>query len=99
MKTLITLIVSLFLGLAVMAVPAQAQVDPCADPAVANSEICRAVDSEDKLFGTNSIWSRILNALTFVIGAVAVLMIIVGSLKYALSAGDQSAITGAKNTI
>ena len=42
---------------------------------------------------------NIVNILLFVIGAVAVVMIIIGGFKYVVSNGDQSAVTGAKNTI
>lgn len=41
----------------------------------------------------------VINVLLFLIGAVAVIMIIIGGLKYVLSGGDQSAVTSAKNTI
>ncbi len=41
----------------------------------------------------------VANVFVFVIGAVSVIMIIVGGIRYAVSAGDQSAVTGAKNTI
>ena len=39
------------------------------------------------------------NLLIFLVGAVAVLMLIIGAIKYAASQGDQNALTGAKNTI
>jgi hypothetical protein len=39
------------------------------------------------------------DVLLFVTSAIAVLMIIVGGLRYTTSAGDQAAMTGAKNTI
>ena len=42
---------------------------------------------------------KIINALLFILGVLAVVMIIVGGLKYILSDGDSSKITGAKNTI
>ncbi len=42
---------------------------------------------------------NVINILLFVIGAVAVIMIIIGGIRYTTSAGDQSAVTGAKNTI
>lgn len=61
------------------------------------SEICKERDT--KLFGPNSIWTKIINVLIFIIGAVAVIMIIIGGLRYVLSNGDQSSITSAKNTI
>lgn len=42
---------------------------------------------------------NIVNILLFVIGAVSVIVIIVGGIRYVTSAGDSSGITGAKNTI
>lgn len=41
----------------------------------------------------------IINILLFLIGAIAVIMIIIGGIRYVVSAGDQGQITGAKNTI
>ncbi len=51
--------------------------------------------------GTNlpAIIKTIVNILLFVIGAVAVIMIVVGGIKYVTSNGDSSAVTNAKNTI
>lgn len=61
-----------------------------------DSELCK---DEQKLFGPNSLWTNILNVFIFIIGAVAVIMIVIGGLRYTLSGGDQSAVTNAKNTI
>lgn len=63
-----------------------------------DSSICKAQQGGG-LFGPNSIWNNILNTFTFVIGALAVLMIVIGAMRYALSAGDQAQVTSAKNTI
>ncbi len=41
----------------------------------------------------------VVNVLLFVLGAIAVIMIIIGGIRYTTSNGDSSAITGAKNTI
>lgn len=41
----------------------------------------------------------VVNILLFVLGAIAVIMIVIGGIRYALSGGDSSAITAAKNTI
>lgn len=41
----------------------------------------------------------IVNVLLFILGAIAVIMIIIGGIRYATSNGDSSQITGAKNTI
>ncbi|MGH7196931.1 MAG: pilin [Candidatus Saccharimonadales bacterium] len=98
MKKIIIAIVTVFsLGL-LLATPANAQVDvfkPCANNS--DSAICQA--RKDKLFGPGSIWNNILNAFTFLIGAVSVVMIIIGGFRYAVSGGDQAQVTSAKNTI
>lgn len=41
----------------------------------------------------------VINMLLFIIGAVSVIMIILGGLRYVLSNGDSSQVTSAKNTI
>lgn len=41
----------------------------------------------------------IINILLFVIGLIAVLMIIIGGLRYVLSGGDSNSTNAAKNTI
>lgn len=63
----------------------------------ADSPLCEGRNED--LFGPNSIWSKIINAFIFVIGAVAVIMIIVGGFRYVLSGGDSGSVNSAKNTI
>jgi hypothetical protein len=41
----------------------------------------------------------IVNILLYILGAIAVIMIVIGGIRYATSNGDSSAITSAKNTI
>lgn len=41
----------------------------------------------------------IVKVLLYIIGAVSVIMIIIGGIKYTVSNGDSSAVTSAKNTI
>jgi hypothetical protein len=74
-------------------------INPCSDPDLANTELCQAAAGDNKLFGPQSIWNNILNTLTFLVGAIAVLMIIIGAIRYAVSGGEQAQITSAKNTI
>lgn len=47
----------------------------------------------------NDIFKTVANILLFIVGAVAVIMLIIGGLRYVTSNGDQNAVTGAKNTI
>jgi hypothetical protein len=44
-------------------------------------------------------FKNIVNILIFIVGAISVIMIIVGGIRYVVSNGDQAAVTGAKNTI
>lgn len=43
--------------------------------------------------------TRIINLLSVVIGIIAVVMIIIGGLKYIMSSGDSNSINSAKNTV
>jgi hypothetical protein len=51
------------------------------------------------LFGDNSIFKNITNAALFLIGAISVLMLIYGGVRYTISGGDTANVTAAKNTI
>ena len=53
----------------------------------------------DSLFGDTGIITTITNVLLFVAGGLAVIMIIIGGLRYVTSAGNASSVTAAKNTI
>lgn len=46
-----------------------------------------------------SILKTIVTTLSFIVGAISVIMIVIGGLRYVLSAGDSNAVNGAKNTI
>ncbi|HSW81723.1 MAG TPA: pilin [Candidatus Saccharimonas sp.] len=47
----------------------------------------------------NSVIGVIANTLTFVTGAIAVVMIVVGGIRYVTSGGEEKSIKAAKNTI
>ncbi len=59
----------------------------------------RGVGQPIDLFGASGTFSTITNVLLFIIGAIAVIMIIIGGMRYVLSGGDSNQITAAKNTI
>jgi hypothetical protein len=42
---------------------------------------------------------RIINIFSIVVGAVSVVMIIIGGFRYIISGGDSTGVSGAKNTI
>lgn len=41
----------------------------------------------------------VVNALLFILGAIAVIMIVIGGIRYTTSNGEAASITSAKNTI
>ncbi len=101
-----TLIVSTMMMLGLVAVPAlTAPAAYAADPVPANNKTsaCNGVTQIGGGGCNNSQFNNfikdIINILLFLIGAIAVIMIIIGGLRYVTSGGDQGAITGAKNTI
>lgn len=51
------------------------------------------------LFDQGGIFTTIVNVLLFVIGAISVIMLIIGGIRYTISGGDQTNVTAAKNTI
>jgi hypothetical protein len=51
------------------------------------------------LFGADGIFTLIINTALFVIGALSVLMLIYGGIRYTISMGDAKNVEAAKNTI
>lgn len=96
-RTLLPSILVASLSLAVMAAPLvsaefQGGVQGGADSA-------RGDDQTSELFGTTGIFRTITNVLLFILGAISVIMIIIGGLRYVISGGNSTAVTAAKNTI
>ena len=80
---------------------------PFAQPASADFEqgitdgagAAQGKDQSTDLFGTEGIFRTITNVLLFLIGAISVIMLIIGGIRYTVSGGDSTAVTSAKNTI
>ena len=51
------------------------------------------------LFGANGIFTTVANTLLYIVGALSVVMIIYGGLRYVISGGNSNSVTAAKNTI
>lgn len=63
------------------------------------ADCAKPTGAASQLFGDGSIFNTITNVMLFLIGAVSVIMLILGGIRYVVSGGDQAAVTGAKNTI
>ncbi len=60
----------------------------------AASDVCASKGEK-----VNGFVKNLVNTLLYIIGALAVVMIIVGAIRYTASAGNSSQTTAAKNTI
>jgi len=59
----------------------------------------RGVDQAVTLFGASGVFTTISNVMLFVVGAVSVVMMIYGGLRYVISGGNTANVAAAKNTI
>ena len=59
----------------------------------------RGADQVGDLFGSTGVITTVTNVMLFVVGAISVIMVIVGGLRYVVSGGNTANITAAKNTI
>lgn len=70
----------------------------CEGAQLADVEVdCTDKKLSDDQFG--SVIKLVVNILSVIVGAVSVIMIIVGGFRYVISNGDSNALSGAKNTI
>lgn len=94
------LVLSLGAATPVLAVEAATGCDVVTTGGIAHGAECaKPTNAPAQLFGPNSIFVTITNIMLFIIGAIAVIMLIIGGIRYVVSAGDQNAVTSAKNTI
>lgn len=103
--SLVTLVaVALFSLLALpILLPAEASAANCSLNNMSiqsGAECARGTGQPSTLFGgEGSIFTRVTNILLFIVGAIAVIMLIFGGIRYIVSGGDQTQVTAAKNTI
>lgn len=70
------------------------------NPSVSTGAECaRGNGQPAQLVGDGGVFNRITSILLFIVGAVAVVMLIFGGIRYVVSGGDQANVTAAKNTI
>jgi hypothetical protein len=95
------LVLALGFGSLALATPALAGNNCATDTlTIENGAQCAKADSaKDNLFAPNGVFSIVANTLIFLVGAVAVIYLIIGGLRYVISNGDSKAVEGAKNTI
>jgi hypothetical protein len=103
----ILIVMAALLSFSVGSLSMSAYAQDCSNPATTSAQIqCGVNDAAnkgDKPAGSGAQLSatvkKIINVLSVIGGALAVIMIIVGGVRYVVSAGNDSNVTGAKNTI
>ena len=56
-------------------------------------------DMPEDIDGDEGVFKVVVNVLLFIVGAISVIMLIFGGIRYTTSGGDQGSVTSAKNTV
>lgn len=102
LRTSLLLMPALVMGLSFVT-PAVAHAADCSTDnlsAASGADCAQGNNTPTNLFnGDDSIFKRVVNIMLFIVGAVAVIMLIFGGVRYVTSGGAQDQVTAAKNTI
>lgn len=90
---------ALALSYAQVAGAASCDVNSTTNIAATGAACAQPAGTADNLFAVNGIFQQISNTLIFLVGAIAVIMLIIGGLRYVTSNGEAASIKGAKDTI
>lgn len=63
------------------------------------AEAARCDNCPANLFGNDGVFKTITNTILYIVGIIAVIMLIIGGIRYVLSGGDSKKVTDAKNTV
>ena len=92
-------IIAVIIAVGLVAVPATIDAyAACSTPAACIQDGVKGTGSGGST-DINKLLGTVVNIILFVLGAAAVIMIVIGGFRYVVSQGDSSAIKGAKDTI
>lgn len=63
------------------------------------AEAARCDGCPENLFGDTGVFKQVTNTILYIVGIIAVVMLIIGGIKYVISGGDAKKVTDAKNTV
>ena len=63
------------------------------------AEAARCDGCPSELFGDTGVFKQVTNTILYIVGIIAVIMLIIGGIKYVVSGGDSKKVTDAKNTV
>lgn len=79
--------------------PGQGCGDFFANPLQTGLNCSKPLGVPTDLFQNGNLFTRIANLLVFLVGAISVIMIIIGGLRYVVSMGNPKSVTAARDTI
>jgi hypothetical protein len=71
----------------------------CGDKQNANSAVCNAPSGGDPLTGTHGLLIKITDIIAFIAGAAAVIVLIIGGIKFVTSSGDANSVASARSAV
>lgn len=77
---------------------ATAQFNEICDDTTSDASICNA-GSDDPVTGESGVLRKVLLMISYVAGVAAVIMVLLGGLKFITANGDPNSITSARNTV
>ncbi|MBQ3296836.1 hypothetical protein IJH01_01755 [Candidatus Saccharibacteria bacterium] len=99
MKKMLRLIIPvLVMGVAMVGVICGAM-DVSAITLQEGAEAARCDGCPENLFGDTGVFKQITNTILYIVGIIAVIVLIIGGIKYLISGGDSKKVTDAKNTV
>ncbi len=63
------------------------------------AEAARCDGCPAELFGDTGVFKQVTNTILYIVGIIAVIMLIIGGIRYVISGGDSKKVTDAKNTV
>lgn len=63
------------------------------------AEAARCDECPRDLFGDSGVFKQVTNTILYIVGIIAVIMLIIGGIRYVTSGGDAKKVTDAKNTV
>ena len=63
------------------------------------AEAARCDGCPADLFGDTGVFRQVTNVILYIVGIIAVIMLIIGGIRYVVSGGDAKKVTDAKNTV
>jgi hypothetical protein len=73
--------------------------DVCSGGGGGNSAVCTGANTKDPLTGNDGLIIKATNLIAFIAGTAAIIVLIIGGIRYISSGGDAGNVESAKNTI